>query len=99
MRCKTLVMTLCWSVCASLYYVLLLDQSELSSDPYLGFLATCLVQLPGYVYVMATLEVPWLGRKRSLCVFLLLAGVTLVAHPLMPQEEGEEIDFMTKHVI
>ena len=55
MRCTTLVMTLCWSVCASLYYVLLLDQSELSSDPYLGFLATCLVQLPGYVYVMATL--------------------------------------------
>jgi hypothetical protein len=30
MRYKTLILMLCWLTCASLYYVLLLDQSELS---------------------------------------------------------------------
>ena len=30
LRCKTIILLLCWVTCASLYYVLLLDQSELS---------------------------------------------------------------------
>ena len=47
LRIKTIVLAFTWMVCSSLYYVLLLDQSELSSDPYLGFVMTSLVQLPG----------------------------------------------------
>ena len=83
MRAKTAALTLCWVVCSALYYVLLLDQSELSDDPYLGFLATCAVQIPGYVYVILTLELPLLGRKRSLCAMLLLSGAALVIHPFL----------------
>ena len=30
LRCKTIILLVCWVTCASLYYVLLLDQSELS---------------------------------------------------------------------
>ena len=84
MRHKTLILLFCWVTCASLYYVLLLDQRELSDNPYLGFLITALVQLPGYFYVIATLERPFLGRKKSMCLFLLLSGVSLTAHPLVP---------------
>ena len=84
LRCKTIILLLCWVTCASIYYVLLLDQSELSDDLYLGFLITASVQLPGYVYVILTLERPALGRKRSMCMFLLVAGAALTSHPLVP---------------
>ena len=84
LRAKTLILLVCWVTCASLYYVLLLDQSELSEDLYLGFLVTAAVQLPGYVYVILTLERPMFGRKRSMCLFLLLSGACLTAHPLLP---------------
>ena len=47
LRIKTIVLAFTWTVCSALYYVLLLDQSELSPDPYLGFLMTAIVQLPG----------------------------------------------------
>ena len=83
LRIKTLVLALTWTVCSALYYVLLLDQSELSDDPYLGFLITASVQLPGYIYVIFTLERPFFGRKRSMCAFLLLSGLCLCLHPLM----------------
>ena len=83
LRVKTIVLAFTWMVCSALYYVLLLDQSELSSDPYLGFVMTALVQLPGYVYVIFTLERPTFGRKRSMCAFLILSGICLVVHPLV----------------
>ena len=85
LRCKTLILLLCWLTCASLYYVLLLDQSELSDDKYLGFLITAGVQLPGYVYVICTLERPAFGRKRSMCMFLILSGLALCSHPFVPE--------------
>ena len=37
---------------------------EENQDLYLGFLITAGVQLPGYVYVILTLERPMFGRKR-----------------------------------
>ena len=86
LRVKTLVLAFTWMVCSALYYVLLLDQSELSSDPYLGFVMTALVQLPGYVYVIFTLERPTFGRKRSMCAFLILSGICLVIHPLIKND-------------
>ena len=85
LRCKTLILLLCWLTCASLYYVLLLDQSELSADKYTGFLVTAAVQLPGYFYVIFTLERPVFGRKRSMCLFLLVSGAALCTHPLVPR--------------
>jgi MFS family permease len=45
LRTKTAILTCAWIVCASLYYVLLLDQSELSDNPYIGFLITTSVQV------------------------------------------------------
>ena len=86
LRCKTLILLLCWITCASLYYVLLLDQSELSDNKYVGFLITAGVQIPGYVYVILTLEQPMFGRKKSLCLFLILCGLALSTHPLVPAD-------------
>ena len=62
LRLKTIVLAFTWTVCSALYYVLLLDQSELSTDVYVGFMITALVQLPGYFYVIFTLERPFFGR-------------------------------------
>ena len=84
MRVKSIILMISWVVCASLYYVLLLDQTELSDNPFLGFLMTCSVQMPGYFYVIFTLEHPFFGRKRSLCGFLIFSGLCLFCHPLLP---------------
>ena len=55
-----------------------------SKDKYVGFLMTAAVQLPGYVYVILTLERPAFGRKNSMCMFLILSGLALFTHPLVP---------------
>ena len=87
LRIKTTVLAFTWIVCSALYYVLLLDQSELASGLYLGFLITALVQLPGYFYVIFTLERPIFGRKRSMCAFLLLSGFCLCLHPIIENRD------------
>ena len=86
LRCKTLILLLCWLTVASLYYVLLLDQSELSDNKYIGFFITAGVQIPGYLYVIFTLESPMFGRKRSMCIFLIMTGLALTTHPFVPKE-------------
>ena len=48
---------------------------------------TAVIQLPGYVYVILTLERPLFGRKRSMFGFLLLAGTCLVILPFMPDDK------------
>ena len=47
---------------------------------------TAAVQLPGYVYVICTLERPAFGRKNSMCMFLILTGAALFTHPFIPSE-------------
>ena len=90
---KTCVLQFTWIVCSALYYVLLLDQSELSDDRYLGFVATAAVQIPGYIYVILTLDKPIFGRKRSICIFLMLSGVCLIAHPFLESRSNSKILF------
>ena len=58
--------------------------ADVVQDKYLGFFITAAVQVPGYFYVILTLERPGLGRKRSMCGFLLVSGLALLAHPLVP---------------
>ncbi|TRY63543.1 hypothetical protein TCAL_11029 [Tigriopus californicus] len=86
MRIKSVIILICWLVCPALYYVLLLDQSEISTNPHIGFFITCAVQIPGYIFVIFTLERKTFGRKRSQCAYLLLTGLMLIVHPLVPEE-------------
>ena len=90
---KTCVLQFTWIVCSALYYVLLLDQSELSDDHYLGFVATAAVQIPGYIYVILTLDRPIFGRKRSICIFLMLSGICLIVHPFLKPRSYLKIAF------
>ena len=87
LRIKTIVLSFAWIFCSALYYVLLLDQSELASGLYLGFLITALVQLPGYFYLLFILERPIFGRKRSTCAFLLLSGFCFCLHPMVENQD------------
>lgn len=84
---KTCILQATWAVCSALYYVLLLDQSELSSNPHLGFLATALVQLPGYVFVILTVDLKWLGRRRLMSASLLACGACMTLHPCLGGNE------------
>ncbi|QQP35485.1 Uncharacterized protein FKW44_023722, partial [Caligus rogercresseyi] len=86
LRLKTLILNWLWVVTSSLYYVLLLDQSELSDNLYLGFSLTALVQIPGYILISFILDRPALGRKKSMIFMLLLTGGSLILHPLVPSE-------------
>ena len=80
---KTCIIEVAWIVASAMYYVLLLDQTELSDSHFTGFLLTALIQLPGYVYVILTLERPLFGRKRSMFGFLVLSGICLLVHPML----------------
>ena len=84
LRYNTIILMVCWVSGAGLYTALFLDQSELSDNKYLGFFINAAVQLPGYVYIILTLERPFFGRKRSMCLFLLLSGACLTSHPFVP---------------
>lgn len=81
MRRKTIILAVAWIVCAALYYVLLLDQSELSENPYIGFLVTSVVQIPANFFVLAALSRPYFGRRKSLSGCLIIAGIMLVIIP------------------
>ncbi|QQP35456.1 Organic cation transporter proteinlike, partial [Caligus rogercresseyi] len=86
LRIKSLILNWLWMVLASFYYVMLLDQSDLSSNPYLGFFITVAAQLPCYIYVMLTIDHPIIGRKACLIGLLILAGVCLISHPFLPSQ-------------
>nr|XP_040577622.1 organic cation transporter protein-like [Lepeophtheirus salmonis] len=87
LRIKTLILNWLWIVTSSLYYVLLLDQSELSQDLFLGFFLTTIVQIPGYLLIMLILDRPCFGRKKSLICMLLLTGSSLILLPFVPEHE------------
>ncbi|XP_040574273.1 organic cation transporter protein [Lepeophtheirus salmonis] len=88
---KTLILNWLWIVTSSLYYVLLLDQKELSTDPYIGFFITVALQIPGYIYVIYSLEHPFFGRRKSLIGMLFLTGICLVLHPFLHFEGSKWI--------
>ena len=88
-RYKTFILMLLWLTVCSLYYVLLLDQSELSDNKYLGFLITAGVQLPGYVTAYFAIRNKSLGRKWSLVIFMIITGLALCTHPFVPKDYRE----------
>ncbi|QQP35486.1 Organic cation transporter proteinlike, partial [Caligus rogercresseyi] len=86
LRIKSLILNWLWMVLASFYYVMLLDQSDLSSNPYLGFFITVAAQVPCYIYLINTIDNPVVGRRLSLIGLLILAGVCLISHPFLPSQ-------------
>lgn len=86
LRAKTMLLSMAWVVCSALYYVLLLDQKDLSSNQFIGFFVTSAVQIPGVIFMLMTLERPFFGRQRSLTVMLILGGLCLLLVPFLPKE-------------
>jgi hypothetical protein len=77
MAYKTCSLSLTFFVASALYYLLLLDQSELAADPRIGFCIQALLQLPAYALVGLMLKTRACGRKWTLCLMLFTAGVML----------------------
>jgi len=88
LRVIMLVLLVCSATVDGLYYMLLLDQSELSQDNYVGFMVNALVQLPGYAFTFFVLERPAFGRKRSLFMLLMMAGGAMIIQPLLPSSQS-----------
>ncbi|CAB4063731.1 SLC22A4_5 [Lepeophtheirus salmonis] len=88
LRIKIFVLSILWTTISAIYYVILLDQQELSDNIYIGFLITAVVQIPGYVISIQMIQHPRLGRKMSLIIMLILSGSCLCIHP-----DGEAVKF------
>ncbi|CAB4063732.1 SLC22A4_5 [Lepeophtheirus salmonis] len=86
LRIKIFVLSILWTTISAIYYVILLDQQELSDNIYIGFLITAVVQIPGYVISIQMIQHPRLGRKMSLIIMLILSGSCLCIHPLFSDE-------------
>uniref|UniRef100_A0A0K2UHE9 Major facilitator superfamily (MFS) profile domain-containing protein n=1 Tax=Lepeophtheirus salmonis TaxID=72036 RepID=A0A0K2UHE9_LEPSM len=83
LRIKIFVLSILWTTISAIYYVILLDQQELSENIYIGFLITAVVQIPGYVILIQMIQHPRLGRKMSLIIMLILSGSCLCIHPFL----------------
>lgn len=59
-----------------IYYGLSLSTASLSGDPYLSFLLSALVEIPGYT--LSYLSMEKLGRRPSLVISLVLGGISVI---------------------
>ncbi|XP_029644143.1 organic cation transporter protein [Octopus sinensis] len=81
--CKTsLNIWFAWLVNGLLYYGLSINSVNFAGNTYLNFSLSALVEIPAYLLCIPMLSK--LGRKRILCFFMFLGGITCIASSLMP---------------
>ncbi|XP_072254600.1 solute carrier family 22 member 15 [Pyxicephalus adspersus] len=87
LRKRTLVMMWVWFVCSLVYYGLTLSSGDLGGDLYLNLALSGLVELPAYPICMYLLNHKSVGRRRSLSLFLSIAGITCLCIVFMPERQ------------
>jgi len=84
--CKnSLILFFNWFVNSGTYYGISLSTSDLGGNPYINFLISAAVEIPANLLVLLVLN--RFGRKIPLCVFMLVAGVTLLATGFIEKEQ------------
>ncbi|XP_071956981.1 organic cation transporter protein-like [Antedon mediterranea] len=73
MRMKTINILYNWLVNSLVYYGLSLSTASLGGRDYLAFILSGCVEIPAYLAAMFGID--RFGRRRCLCVFMLLGGV------------------------
>lgn len=84
LRCRTLNIFFNWMVNSGVYYGLSLNTSNLGGNPYLNFVISGAVELPGLA--LATILLDRVGRRIPLSAFLGLGGLFLVATIFVPKD-------------
>lgn len=85
---KTIMMRLVicsfwWITLTFVYYGLSINSVSLAGNPYVNFILTSLVEIPGYALSVLTLD--RFGRKSSIMTSFFVCGVSLIVLPFVPQ--------------
>ncbi|XP_071798000.1 organic cation transporter protein-like [Asterias amurensis] len=91
------IMSLSWFVNSMVYYGVSLYSSNLAGDKYLNFFLLSVVEIPGYVVTMFTMM--WWGRRPSLVLFHIVAGVACIITACLPRDTGDGTDFFIPLII
>ena len=84
LRKKSLNIFFNWFVNSATYYGLSWNTSNLGGNDYINFLISGVVEIPGYVALLLLLN--RVGRKATLCLALLVAGVALLLTQVVPSK-------------
>ncbi|KAH8363040.1 hypothetical protein KR084_004647 [Drosophila pseudotakahashii] len=84
LRRKTLLIFLDWLVTSGVYYGLSWNTNNLGGNVLLNFLISGAVEIPAYIFLLLTLN-RW-GRRSILCGCLVMAGLSLLATVIIPEE-------------
>lgn len=74
------------------YYGLSMNATSLAGSPYLNFVLVSLVEIPGYLLSYFTMQK--IGRKWSVSVALIFAGISLVIAPFVHQKPYKTVLFL-----
>ncbi|XP_022095297.1 organic cation transporter protein-like [Acanthaster planci] len=86
-----LIMCFSWFVNSMVYYGVSLYSSNLAGDKYFNFFLIALVEIPAYVLTSFTMI--WWGRRPSLLLFHLLAGIACVVTACLPRDTEDAADY------
>ncbi|XP_072178150.1 organic cation transporter protein-like [Diadema setosum] len=73
-RKRTLIAMYLWCVCAVVYHGLSLSTSSLGINVFISFMVSAGMEIPAYALSIFVIEVPWLGRRRTTSITLLVGG-------------------------
>lgn len=86
LRKKTLLIFLDWFVNSATYYGLSWNTSNLGGNDMVNFIISGAVEFPAYTFLLLTLN-RW-GRRNILCGCMLVAGISLLATIIIPEEHS-----------
>ncbi|CAN9499522.1 unnamed protein product [Ophioblennius macclurei] len=88
LRLRTAVLMYVWYCCSLLYYGLTLGASDTAGSPYRNIAMYGLVELPAYPLCIYFINKHWAGRRKSMAVFLCLAGSACLCTMFIPENTG-----------
>ncbi|XP_029962201.1 solute carrier family 22 member 15 [Salarias fasciatus] len=88
LRLRTAVLMYVWYACSLVYYGLTLGASDTSGSPYRNIAMYGLVELPAYPLCIYFINKHWAGRRKSMAVFLCLAGSACLCTMFIPENTG-----------
>uniref|UniRef100_A0A1A7YZU5 Solute carrier family 22, member 15 n=1 Tax=Iconisemion striatum TaxID=60296 RepID=A0A1A7YZU5_9TELE len=88
LRLRTMVLMYVWYACSLVYYGLTLGASETSGSRFVNVSMYGLVELPAYPLCIYFINKNWAGRKKSMSIFLCLAGSACLCTMFVPENTG-----------
>ncbi|XP_038050998.1 organic cation transporter protein-like [Patiria miniata] len=92
-----LIMCYSWFVNSMVYYGVSLYSSNLAGDKYFNFFLIAMVEIPAYIVVTFTLI--WWGRRPTLFLFHLLAGVACVVTACLPRDPERAAEYEIPRIV